>query len=144
MERSNMHYVKRDSRVVDWKRYYPYITPAEVRCKCGCGIANVSKRFADKLLRARLLSRVPYRFGSFCRCPVHNANEGGRPNSAHVTTETENCEGCDILYRNNSELFIIVKSLIFAGFVRIGINRQEKFIHVDNDDNKPQRVLFNY
>jgi hypothetical protein len=130
--------------VTDWAAYAPYITPKEARCRCGCGIARVSKRFADKLLKARISAGIPFIYTSFCRCEEHNACEGGEKNSAHLTSETEECEGCDILYRNNHELFIIVSALIAAGFTRIGINRALMFVHVDDDSDKPQQVLFSY
>lgn len=135
---------KTDVKVTNWERYYPFITEAEAKCKCGCGAAYVSKRFADKLLKGRHLSSVPYRFSSFCRCPDHNAEVGGKNDSAHISTPSNLTEAADITYHNNNELFIIVRSLIYAGFTRIGINHKRKFVHVDNDEDKPQRVLFNY
>jgi len=42
------------------------------------------------------------------------------------------------------QAFLIMQSLIFCGFKRIGWNQEKKFIHCDIDADKPQRVLFSY
>ncbi|HAS88818.1 MAG TPA: peptidase M15, partial [Desulfovibrio sp.] len=60
---------------------------------------------------------------------THNAEIGGKPNSSHVGGFA-----VDIAADNSPQRAAILKSLIMAGFERIGIAKT--FIHVDMDPEK--------
>jgi len=56
----------------------------EFACKCGCGFSTVDGELLLVLESIRSYFNEPVTINSACRCPMHNANEGGRPNSAHL------------------------------------------------------------
>lgn len=118
-----------------------YFKEEEFACKCGCGkgYADMDQRFLNMLDTARELSGVPYNLTSAFRCPAHNANVGGKPNSAHIRGHA-----ADVSFKDSVQCFYIVRGLIEAGFKRIGINFALSFVHCDNDATLPQNVLFKY
>jgi uncharacterized protein YcbK (DUF882 family) len=79
----------------------------------------------------------PLTLSSACRCPKHNRNEGGKPDSAHVSGLA-----ADIKYSGSAERFEILDALFFLGVKRIGIAKT--FIHFDLDDTKPPKVAWLY
>jgi len=60
----------------------------EFECHCGCGFGNnegdVHPDLVERLETLRAIAGVPLRINSGCRCPAHNADVGGVPNSQHV------------------------------------------------------------
>jgi uncharacterized protein YcbK (DUF882 family) len=76
---------------------------------------------------------------SGCRCIKHNRTVGGATNSAHITGKA-----ADILTPTGIDRYLIIKALIQAGFKRLGINFNKKFIHVDVDYSKPSPTIFSY
>jgi len=46
--------------------------------------------------------------------------------------------------KNSRQRMLILRGLIHAGFDRIGMSKDKKFIHVDVDFSKPSSVLFLY
>lgn len=107
--------------------------------KCGKGFQQMEDELLGKLFKARRLADVPFIINSAFRCSVHNTNVGGKPDSAHLRGYA-----VDIRYSNSMQKFKMIKSLIFAGFVRIGDNTQHSFLHVDCDPTLPQEVFFKY
>lgn len=114
----------------------------EFKCKCGCGIDNVSVPFINRLQLARTLAKIKFPITSGCRCPMHNKIEGGSCNSDHITTETIQCEGADVKCRNSNDRFKIIKAGVEAGFTRIGIART--FVHLGMSKENPQEVIWLY
>jgi len=100
-----------------------YFTAKEMQCKC-CGKGVMQKGFMDQLNVARGLAGIPFHINSAFRCKKHNADVGGKKNSAHLL-------GCaaDILCTTSASRHIILKALRAVGFNRIGIYKT--FIHVD-------------
>jgi uncharacterized protein YcbK (DUF882 family) len=88
---------------------------------------------------ARELAGVPFVITSAFRCKTHNANEGGRDQSAHLFGYA-----VDIVAADNHSRFRIVYGLIHAGFTRIIIYKDKKFIHADIDGTKPNEILCLY
>jgi hypothetical protein len=84
---------------------------------------------------ARNRAGVPFIIDSGCRCVKHNANEGGRWNSAHLAGLA-----ADIRTPTSHDRFLILESLIHYGFTRLGI--YSGFIHGDIDGTKPPSVAW--
>jgi uncharacterized protein YcbK (DUF882 family) len=82
--------------------------------------------FLKRLDKARELAGVPFVITSGFRCPKHNKEVGGKPNSAHLRGLA-----ADIAVADNETRYQIIYGLIKAGFKRIGIGKG--FIHVDGD-----------
>ena len=75
------------------------------------------------------------------RCPEHNAElvaQGkGSADSAHLSGHA-----VDIAVHNNPERYKFMYAFMVAGFVRIGIG--DTFLHVDDDETKPQNTIWVY
>jgi uncharacterized protein YcbK (DUF882 family) len=88
---------------------------------------------------ARELAGVPFVIMSAFRCKTHNKNVGGRAESAHIYGYA-----VDIAAVDNHSRFRIVYGLINAGFTRIIVYKDKKFIHTDIDGTKPNEILCIY
>ena len=121
---------------MNWNKYSKYFKPSEFQCKC-CGKLNISEELVDRLYVAREKAGIPFVINSGYRCPKHNAEVGGKSDSAHK-------EGLavDISAKDGYARFKILKALFDAGFERIGID--DKFIHADVDHSKPEETVFLY
>ena len=96
---------------------------------------NMDHTFLRMLDKAREIAGISFKINSGYRSEAHNLRVGGVP-------KTTSNRGSSHLYgfaadiscttSNNRE--IIVRSLIKAGFTRLGIAKT--FMHVDNDPNK--------
>ena len=116
-----------------------YFNPSEFSCNCGCGggYSDMDPDALAMLDAARESANIPFHITSAFRCAKHNKAVGGVEDSAHTTGHA-----VDILARSGFEKWRIVHGLKKAGFVRIGISN--KFIHADNDPEKPQHVIWTY
>ncbi len=107
---------------------------SEFECKCGCGKYNMRGSFLRKVVFAREKAATPFVVVSGSRCEEHNAAEGGKPNSDHLTGH-----GADIEATSSFVRWRIVTSAIAAGIRRIGIGKT--FVHLgDNMDNPNPRM----
>lgn len=119
-----------------------FFSEDEFDCKCHrClkGYDDMQSTTLRKLFMAREMAGVPFVITSAFRCPEHNRKVGGTSNSAHLRGHA-----VDIAARNSREYFKILKALFAVGFPRIGYNKVNKFIHVDDDPTLPQEVFFDY
>ena len=119
-----------------------YFKPYEIECRCGCGANNFSKETLAKLDNARGLANIPFVLSSACRCEEHNDNEGGKEHSSHISTDDRECTAVDIETKSSRHRFLILESLLLAGFTRIGIAKS--FIHADTDSSKASSVTWVY
>jgi len=55
----------------------------EAACKCGCGLVILDPELLAALWEVRVEFGEPVTATSWCRCPDHNRNEGGKPDSYH-------------------------------------------------------------
>lgn len=111
-------------------------------------IEGLDAELVAGLDRARHQAKIPF----IITCGVRTKGEndslvvnGAVPDSAHMAGHA-----VDLRCKNSSDLFLIVKALLDAGFNRIvigiksGATTIDEFyhnVHVDNDVNKPQGVL---
>jgi uncharacterized protein YcbK (DUF882 family) len=108
----------------------------EFECKCGCGEAFVDINLIQALQFVRDQYGKGIKITSGYRCAKHNAAEGGKPDSAHLTGKA-----VDISANNSRDRYTLIR-LLTNKFSRIGIAKT--FIHVDVDDTKPQNVCWLY
>jgi len=102
-----------------------------------CKIENMDSEFMLKLDRARENAGVPFIVNSAYRSEDYERGMGRDGTSSHTKGLA-----IDIKAETSGTKFKIVKSLILEGFTRIGVAKT--FIHVDNDFNKDQEVLWPY
>lgn len=114
----------------------------EWTCQDNCGANKVRASFLLKMDEAREIAQIPFVINSGCRCKAHNKSVGGSPTSSHISTDDSPCCAFDIAVPNSHARYVILSSLIKAGFTRIGIAKT--FIHVDEDESKPERVSWLY
>ena len=98
---------------------------------------HMSVAFLNKLTEARKIAAIGFKITSGYRSPEHNQKVGGVQGSSHT-------RGCavDIYAPTSRQKYIIINSLLQAGFNRIGIAKN--FIHVDNDATKTEDVIWTY
>jgi len=115
-------------------QYIPkHFNRAEFACKCGCGLNNIDDEFLEALDQARELAGRSFVITSGCRCPKHNAAEGGSATSTHLTGRA-----ADIAISDDRSRGAALAGAIRSGFRRLGIGKT--FIHVDIDPAKPGAV----
>ena len=98
---------------------------------------NMDVAFLNKLSKARELAAIGFKITSGYRSPAHNAKVGGVPSSSHT-----NGHAVDIYAPTSTQKYLIINSLLQVGFNRIGVAKN--FIHVDDDPNKSEDVIWTY
>lgn len=120
-----------------------YFQAHEFACKCGCGTMKMKPGFVDKLDYARGRAGIPFVVNSGARCPKHNKDEGGKPESEHLLNAQGHAEGVDISTTTSTARWKVVTSAIAAGIRRIGIG--DNFVHLgDRLMDKPHPVMWIY
>jgi len=114
-------------------------TDGMIPCPCGCGFTITDSRFWMKLDKAREIAGVPFTITSGARCLTYNRRIGSTDSSTHVDGLA-----VDIATIDSTSRFHVMRGLILAGFERIGYNAGKKFLHVDDDREKPRKLIFDY
>ena len=132
--------------VTQWEIYLPYFKESEFKCKCGkCHSARIATELLDKLLKARISANIPFVISSGCRCVDSNKLAGGADNSDHLayndTASQTLCVGVDIVTSDDRSRFIIIESLLKAGFNRFVIYKDKKILHAGIDTRNPGRIF---
>jgi hypothetical protein len=134
----------------------------ELECKCGCGLGSVPEDYPKEFLelietRRRILDRPSVPTSGF-RCPTHNENEGGVPDSAHTRGALdERVEGGWMRWEAvlaSVLAFCVLEGEIPAdearrlyGRMRMkggGVGVAKTFVHVDADSVKPRPSCWSY
>ena len=116
-----------------WNSAIPYFTESELACK-STGIIKLNKDFAVMLPVLRLAWGKPLVPNSVCRTPTHNKNEGGHPNSLHLTENPkhhiEGTAAADIRWRawSNADKLAFARLTYSLGF---SVGLHNGFCHVD-------------
>ena len=92
--------------------------------------------FLAKLDKAREFAKVPFVINSAYRSPEH-AESIKNPTSSHIKGLA-----VDIKATDSKTRYKVLNSLMHVGFNRIGI--ADTFIHVDDDTDKSQEVIWTY
>lgn len=114
----------------DWGRW-PNFTENEMRCKCGCGRADMVPSFMDRLQAMRNRTITPFIVTSGYRCPDYNDRiaRTGR-NGPHTTGHAADlsCAG--------PRTHDIVQLAALEGMTGIGVAQKgphpSRFIHLDD------------
>lgn len=116
-------------------KYKPkYFTDSEFkRASPACSLSDMSDQFMKFLDEAREKAGVPFVISSAYRTVEHELSRGRAGTSSH-------CKGIavDISCVTSYNRLKIVKALLDAGAVRIGIHK--RFIHVDLDYTKDKCI----
>jgi uncharacterized protein YcbK (DUF882 family) len=98
---------------------------SEFACKCGCGFDTVDAELLEALEDMRAWFNSPVTINSACRCPEHNAKEGGSRLSQHLFARA-----ADVVVRDaNPEMVWLY--LIEKYPEHYGIGRYDTFTHID-------------
>ena len=105
-----------------------YFSDEELACKC-CGQlpeGGMDQRLMDVLDAMREEIGAPLTLSSAYRCPAHNAEVGGVPNSQHV-------QGCaaDVLLPDGLTVDELAEIAEQCGADGIGKYYDSEFVHVD-------------
>lgn len=98
-------------------------------------IAGLNRTLVQKLDLAREHAGIPFIITSGLRTLDLNAEVGGVADSSHLAGLA-----VDLLVKDSTARFLILKALIDQGFTRIGI--YVTHIHTDIDTSKPQNVIW--
>ena len=118
----------------------------EFACPCGCKADNISPWLVQSLQDVRDEIEIPMRITSGVRCEMHNAAVGGKAHSAHVPVAQNDEHGVvgravDISCKASRDRHILL-GVLYRHFGRIGLGHD--FIHVDQDETKPDNVTWHY
>jgi zinc D-Ala-D-Ala carboxypeptidase len=90
-----------------------------------------------------MLQNIRYAYGkpmhvnSGYRCSVHNAEVGGKPDSAHLRGFA-----ADIDCPDNHERYLLIRAGMKSLCTRMEANVGKGWVHFDCDDSKPKEVIF--
>ena len=102
-----------------------------------CSIDDMSVRFMSRLDQAREYAGVPFIVNSAYRTVEHEKAKGRDGTSSHIKGIA-----VDLKATNSRTRYKILQGLLKVGFTRIGIGKN--FIHVDEDEEKDQDVIWTY
>lgn len=115
-----------------------YFKPSEFACP-DCGLSKVDPELIQLLDDAREEFGRPIIINSGTRCPKHNKEVGGKPNSAHLVRTDGYSKAVDIRCLDCRTRYQLV-----CIFLSLGIERMEitnKHIHIDIADDLPQEII---
>lgn len=120
------------------KGNYEYFTDRDFKtANPSCSIDDMDKAFMYRLDKAREFAGVPFIVNSAYRTVEHEHKMGRDGTSSHTKGLA-----VDISVTSSRNRYHILRGLLKVGFTRIGIG--ETFIHVDGDDDKAQKVIWDY
>jgi hypothetical protein len=119
-------------------------TPAEVACKCGCGLMP-SQGFMDRVQRARDRTNFPWPVTSGARCSAYNQQVSATgPHGPHTK------DAIDIGV-SGAKAYQVMAAMLLEGFTGIGVHQkgphEKRFIHGDaleNEEGQPRPTPWSY
>ena len=120
---------------------YTYFSQEDFdKCNPPCRLEDMNPDTLSRFDMARGYSDTSYVVTSAARSLAHERSRGRDGTSSHLFTLTKKAYAMDIRFKTNNQLMKIVAGGIKAGFRRIGINWKKKFVHMDDDPNKPESL----
>ena len=121
-----------------------YFKHSEFNCPFEEGSGSKMKpEFLEKLDEAREIAEIPFKITSGYRTKEYNEDLIKRGYKASRNSSHLKGLAADISVKDSKSRFIVINSLLLAGFTRLGIS--DTFIHVDLDiEEKTQNVIWTY
>lgn len=121
-----------------------YFTPAEMACKCGCGVERMDPHFMERLDRLRERWGRGISPSSAYRCERHESEQGKTTIGAHRQGRAVDipCDG--------QGAFRLMSIALELGFTGVGISQRAgkpRFIHLDDApaaDGQPRPTCWGY
>ena len=106
--------------------------------------SKMNYTFLEKLDQARGLAGIPFKITSGFRTEAYqdDLTRRGYKTAKYGTSPHLKGLAADISVKDSRQRYIVINSLLLAGFTRIGI--ADTFIHVDLDTEKSQNVIWTY
>jgi len=122
--------------------HFKYGAGDNLSCPC-CDGKGMSKKFLDKLEKARIKADIPFQITSGYRCKRYQALLKSKGfETATGTSPHEKGVAVDIKIRNGIKRWTVLKALMAVGFNRIGIG--SNFMHVDTDKERKKDYMWHY
>lgn len=111
------------------KQRWPNFSEEELRCKCGCGRADMRPEFLDRLQDVRTAYGKPLTISSGFRCPDHNSKASHTGFGGPHTTG----RAVDIAIRGH-DAHALLSLALSHGFTGIGVSQKDasRFLHLDD------------
>ena len=104
---------------------------------------NMKDEFMKLLQESRTISETPFRITSGFRTQAYHDDLGRRGyKTSKGRSAHQDGYAADISCKDSKKRWLIVNSLLLAGFNRIGI--ASTFIHVDNSPKKTSNCIWTY
>jgi len=107
--------------------------------KPGSGVDNMDINLLMILDNMRHRAKIPFVITSAFRSKIYNQRIGGVPNSAHCFGKA-----VDIQAKTSKEKYLIIEAALHFGIERIGVGSD--FVHIDiqEEPDKPTKVIWTY
>ena len=123
--------------MIDWSDY-PNFTEAEMRCRCGCGKADMDPAFMAALQRVRHAFERPMSVTSGFRCKDYDTRIGGA--GVHPTGQA-----ADIAISGENVYHLLSAAITMRG---IGLKQHgahaRRFMHLDMTDGPMRPRIWTY
>lgn len=106
-------------------------------CVPSCSLQDMKQSSVNRMDRAREIAGIPFVLNSAFRAVEWEKEHGRSGDGAHP-----HGYGWDIRCRTDANRMKIVRACLEVGFTRIGIGKT--YIHVDDDPEKTQNVMWHY
>lgn len=132
------------SEKLDWGRW-PNFTENEMRCKCGCGRADMAPEFMDRLQAMRNRTLTSFVVTSGYRCPDYNDRIAKTGRTGPHTTG----HAVDLLCAG-ARAHDILQLAALEGMTGIGVDQhgphEKRFLHLDDlpAGNYPRPGVWSY
>ena len=115
-----------------------YFSPSEfLKCTPSCKIEQMDPGFLSLLDEVREAAGIPLVLNCAYRSVAWDKAKGRDGKSAHTKGKA-----VDIRCNNTANRYKIVTAALGCGIRRIGIAKT--YVHLDNDETKPQGVIWDY
>ena len=119
----------------DW--FERNFTRREVECPC-CHAEDMQPETMARFQKARDILGSPLYGNSWFRCPKHNKKVGGTEDSSHLVGRAGDVTLAKFRAMRPDEYWRLLDALLLAGFPRLVLDTARRYIHADDDPDKPK------